>query len=146
MRRSMRWLTRLSESCHSATMRKGPYADFVRHLSGSFYLLSAVPKALGLGTNIKMMASLDHSMWFYQDFDVHDWILYVVSAMPRSLLGSIANLARGTDANSVGFQRPRRGARPALQPHRRADCRRRAGGTGARAIQAGQEREGSRPG
>ena len=59
-------------------LQRRDLADCMRILS-SFYLLSAVPKALGLGTNIKMMASLDHSMWFYQDFDVHDWILYVVS-------------------------------------------------------------------
>jgi acyl-CoA thioesterase len=54
-------------------------ADKYLHSTCSFYLLSAVPKALGVMRKLKMMASLDHSMWFYDDFDVHDWILYVVS-------------------------------------------------------------------
>lgn len=47
--------------------------------ASDFYLLSTVPKALGNSRNIKMMASLDHSMWFYDTFDVSEWVLFLVS-------------------------------------------------------------------
>lgn len=46
--------------------------------ASDFYLLSTVPKALGNSRNIKMMASLDHSMWFYDTFDVSEWVLFLV--------------------------------------------------------------------
>ena len=45
------------------------------------------------------MASLDHSMWFYQPFQVHEWLLFVVSHLiasfvcfPECLLTSRFNL------------------------------------------------------
>ncbi|KDN39161.1 Thioesterase/thiol ester dehydrase-isomerase [Tilletiaria anomala UBC 951] len=66
-------------------MRGG--ADAQKHAlayASDFYLLSAVPKALNVGSKIKMMASLDHSMWFYHDFDVHDWVLYVMQVQAVS--------------------------------------------------------------
>ncbi len=56
--------------------------------ASDFYLLSGVPKALGVQNKLVMMASLDHTMWFYDTFDVSDWILYVVSS--SSLTCSLA--------------------------------------------------------
>lgn len=53
--------------------------------ASDFYLLSTVPKALNVSRRIKMMASLDHSMWFYQPFEVHDWLLFVVSCTTKHL-------------------------------------------------------------
>jgi hypothetical protein len=47
----------LSE-CH-----QGVEAASTAHARPSFYLLSTIPKALGNSRRIKMMASLDHSMW-----------------------------------------------------------------------------------
>ncbi|SNX81651.1 probable peroxisomal acyl-coenzyme A thioester hydrolase 1 [Melanopsichium pennsylvanicum] len=52
--------------------------------ASDFYLLSTVPKALNNSRNIKMMASLDHSMWFYQPFQVHDWLLFVMQTQAAS--------------------------------------------------------------
>lgn len=49
-----------------------------------FQFLSTIPKALGNSMRIKMMASLDHSMWFYADFDVHEWLLFVMQAQAAS--------------------------------------------------------------
>lgn len=54
--------------------------------ASDFYLLSTVTKALNNSRTIKMMASLDHSMWFYQPFQVHDWLLFVVSSTRCSVL------------------------------------------------------------
>lgn len=79
--------------------------------ASDFYLLSTVPKALNNSRRVKMMASLDHSMWFYQPFEVHDWLLFVVSffsllllSLPRGfLLTSLRNLLWlkwMTDANT----------------------------------------------
>jgi hypothetical protein len=48
---------RLSE-CHDQAE-----ATSTAHARFSFYLLSTIPKALGNSRRIKMMASLDHSMW-----------------------------------------------------------------------------------
>lgn len=31
-----------------------------------------------------MMASLDHSMWFYQPFEVHEWLLFVMQTQAAS--------------------------------------------------------------
>lgn len=67
--------------------------------ASDFYLLSTVPKALNNSRRIRMMASLDHSMWFYQPFQVHEWLLFVVSHLiasfvcfPECLLTSRFNL------------------------------------------------------
>ncbi|SPC65388.1 probable peroxisomal acyl-coenzyme A thioester hydrolase 1 [Ustilago sp. UG-2017b] len=52
--------------------------------ASDFYLLSTVPKALNNSRGIKMMASLDHSMWFYQPFQVHDWLLFLMQTQAAS--------------------------------------------------------------
>ncbi|TKY90563.1 hypothetical protein EX895_000561 [Sporisorium graminicola] len=52
--------------------------------ASDFYLLSTVPKALNNSRRIKMMASLDHSMWFYQPFEVHNWLLFVMQTQAAS--------------------------------------------------------------
>lgn len=46
--------------------------------ASDFQFLSTVPKALHNSPNIKMMASLDHSMWFYNDFRADEWLLFVM--------------------------------------------------------------------
>jgi acyl-CoA thioesterase 8 len=78
--------------------------------ASDFYLLSTVPKALNNSRRIKMMASLDHSMWFYQPFEVHEWLLFVVSSQPPS--SSISSLVAVTDEDSLclrfGMRRCRR--------------------------------------
>lgn len=52
--------------------------------ASDFYLLSTVPKALNNSRRIKMMASLDHSMWFYQPFEVHEWLLFMMQTQAAS--------------------------------------------------------------
>ncbi|KAN0063035.1 acyl-CoA thioesterase [Thecaphora frezii] len=52
--------------------------------ASDFYLLSTVAKALNNSRHIKMMASLDHSMWFYDTFDVSDWLLFVMQTQAAS--------------------------------------------------------------
>ncbi|EPQ28846.1 uncharacterized protein PFL1_03649 [Pseudozyma flocculosa PF-1] len=52
--------------------------------ASDFYLLSTVAKALNNSRNIKMMASLDHSMWFYDTFDVSEWLLFVMQTQAAS--------------------------------------------------------------
>ncbi|KAE8234681.1 hypothetical protein CF326_g281 [Tilletia indica] len=53
--------------------------------ASDFYLLSAVPKALGNSPNIGMMASLDHSMHFYNsDFSANEWILFLMQTQAAS--------------------------------------------------------------
>lgn len=52
--------------------------------ASDFYLLSTVLKALNLSRGVKMMASLDHSMWFYQPFEVHDWLLFTMQTQAAS--------------------------------------------------------------
>ncbi|PWN47919.1 putative peroxisomal acyl-coenzyme A thioester hydrolase 1 [Violaceomyces palustris] len=52
--------------------------------ASDFYLLSTVTKALENSRTIKMMASLDHSMWFYDSFDVNDWLLFVMQTQGAS--------------------------------------------------------------
>lgn len=75
-RRRLRCPTRASEFFHLSL----PVALWlIFFFSGSFYLLSTVAKALDNSRHVKMMASLDHSMWFYDEFDASDWLLYVVS-------------------------------------------------------------------
>ncbi|CAO1620283.1 unnamed protein product [Parajaminaea phylloscopi] len=46
--------------------------------SSDFQFLSSIPKALGNSPNINMMASLDHTMWFYNDFNVNEWLLFLM--------------------------------------------------------------------
>lgn len=48
--------------------------------SSDFQFLSSIPKALGNSVNIKMMASLDHTMWFYNDCNVNEWLLFLMQA------------------------------------------------------------------
>lgn len=48
--------------------------------ASDFQFLSTIPKALGNSTRISMMASLDHSMWLYEDFDINDYLLFVMQA------------------------------------------------------------------
>ena len=40
--------------------------------------IHTVAHSLGLRQyfNLGMITSIDHSMWFYDDFDVGDWLLY----------------------------------------------------------------------
>lgn len=52
--------------------------------ASDFQFLSTVPKALGNSTRIKMMASLDHAMWFYAEFDVNQWLLFVMQTQAAS--------------------------------------------------------------
>ncbi|PWZ02688.1 putative peroxisomal acyl-coenzyme A thioester hydrolase 1 [Testicularia cyperi] len=66
-------------------MAGGPEAQKVALAYASdFYLLSTVTKALNNSRTVKMMASLDHSMWFYQPFDVHEWLLFVMQTQAAS--------------------------------------------------------------
>ncbi|CEH12009.1 Acyl-CoA thioesterase [Ceraceosorus bombacis] len=60
--------------------------------ASDFYLLSTIPKALGNSKRIKMMASLDHSMWFYDSFDTSQWMLFV---MQTQAAGSGRGVAMG---------------------------------------------------
>ncbi|KAL9940898.1 hypothetical protein V8E36_000386 [Tilletia maclaganii] len=53
--------------------------------ASDFYLLSTVPKALGNTPNIGMMASLDHSMHFYESkFSANEWILFLMQTQAAS--------------------------------------------------------------
>ncbi|CAD6885083.1 unnamed protein product [Tilletia controversa] len=53
--------------------------------ASDFYLLSSVPKALGNSPNISMMASLDHSMHFYEsNFSANEWILFLMQTQAAS--------------------------------------------------------------
>ncbi|KAK0538139.1 acyl-CoA thioesterase [Tilletia horrida] len=53
--------------------------------ASDFYLLSTVPKALGNSPNIGMMASLDHSMHFYESkFSANEWILFLMQTQAAS--------------------------------------------------------------
>lgn len=51
-------------------------------------------KALGLSSRSKpklaMMASLDHSMWFYSDVDSSQWHLYHVRSLPNGRIAPSA--------------------------------------------------------
>ena len=49
--------------------------------ASDFQFLSTVPKALHNSPNIKMMASLDHCMWFYNEFRVDEWLLFVMEQL-----------------------------------------------------------------
>jgi acyl-CoA thioesterase II len=44
--------------------------------SNSMNLLGTVAKALGNSRRVAMMASLDHSMWFYEPFDFNKPLLF----------------------------------------------------------------------
>ncbi|KAK0543818.1 acyl-CoA thioesterase [Tilletia horrida] len=53
--------------------------------ASDFYLLSTVPKALGNSPSIGMMASLDHSMHFYEsNFSANEWILFLMQTQAAS--------------------------------------------------------------
>jgi acyl-CoA thioesterase-2 len=45
------------------------------------------------------MASLDHAMWFYRDFDFTDWLLYTIES-PNS--GNARGVAQGHIYNRAG--------------------------------------------
>jgi acyl-CoA thioesterase-2 len=45
------------------------------------------------------MASLDHAMWFYRDFDFNDWLLYTIQS-PSS--GNARGIAQGHIYNRDG--------------------------------------------
>ena len=47
-------------------------------------LLGTVPKALGITGKIQMAASLDHSMWFYEPFDMSQPLLFVMQTQVAS--------------------------------------------------------------
>jgi acyl-CoA thioesterase len=71
-----------SESGHRFTPRVPLTKDRSPHAthSASFYLLSTVHKALALGADIGVRASLDHAIWFYDHFDISEWVLLVMQA------------------------------------------------------------------
>ena len=62
--------------------------------ASDFALLSTamLPHGVGYYTPGMVMASLDHAMWFYQDFRIDDWLLY---AMDSPAAASSRGLARG---------------------------------------------------
>lgn len=47
-------------------------------------LLGTVPKALGITGKIQMAASLDHSMWFYEPFDMSQPLLFFMQTQVSS--------------------------------------------------------------
>jgi hypothetical protein len=47
-------------------------------------LLGTVAKALGNTRKIQMMASLDHSMWFYETFDMNKPLLFFMQTQVSS--------------------------------------------------------------
>ncbi|CAO1615674.1 unnamed protein product [Sympodiomycopsis kandeliae] len=68
------WLKCKRPISGNAEMQKAALA-----YSSDFQFLSTVPKALHNSPRIKMMASLDHSMWFYDnDFKADQWLLFVM--------------------------------------------------------------------
>jgi acyl-CoA thioesterase 8 len=78
--------------------------------------LGTVPKALGVSRKIKMMASLDHSMHFYEPFDFHKPILFFmqtqVASNGRGLVIGRFYAQDGTllaMASQEGLVRPREG-------------------------------------
>jgi acyl-CoA thioesterase-2 len=62
--------------------------------ASDFALLSTamLPHGVGYYTPGMVMASLDHAMWFYQDFRIDDWLLY---AMDSPAASNARGLARG---------------------------------------------------
>ncbi len=62
--------------------------------ASDFALLSTamLPHGVGYYTPGMVMASLDHAMWFYRDFRIDDWLLYV---MDSPAAASARGLARG---------------------------------------------------
>ena len=62
--------------------------------ASDFALLSTtmLPHGVGYFTPGMVMASLDHAMWFYNDFRIDDWLLY---AMDSPAAGGARGLARG---------------------------------------------------
>ena len=62
--------------------------------ASDFALLSTamLPHGVGYYTPGMVMASLDHAMWFYRDFRIDDWLLYV---MDSPAAGGSRGLARG---------------------------------------------------
>ena len=62
--------------------------------ASDFALLSTamLPHGVGYYTPGMVMASLDHAMWFYRDFRIDDWLLYV---MDSPAAGHARGLARG---------------------------------------------------
>ncbi|OAV94819.1 hypothetical protein PTTG_06225 [Puccinia triticina 1-1 BBBD Race 1] len=69
-----------------AKIRSDPaYQKLVLAYASDFRFIGTVSKAMGLnlpgGPRASMLASLDHSMFFYDhDFDVSDWMLYKMDA------------------------------------------------------------------
>jgi acyl-CoA thioesterase-2 len=62
--------------------------------ASDFALLSTamLPHGVGYYTPGMVMASLDHAMWFYRDFKIDDWLLYV---MDSPAAGHARGLSRG---------------------------------------------------
>ena len=62
--------------------------------ASDFALLSTamLPHGVGYYTPGMVMASLDHAMWFYRDFRIDDWVLYV---MDSPAAAGARGLARG---------------------------------------------------
>jgi len=62
--------------------------------ASDFALLSTamLPHGVGYFTPGMVMASLDHALWFYDDFRIDDWLLY---AMDSPVAGGARGLARG---------------------------------------------------
>ena len=62
--------------------------------ASDFALLSTamLPHGVGYYTPGMVMASLDHAMWFYREFRIDDWLLYVMDSPAAS---NARGLARG---------------------------------------------------
>lgn len=48
--------------------------------SGSLVVLSTIPKVLGIEGRLRVIASLDHSVWFHDAFDLAQPLLFFVQA------------------------------------------------------------------
>ncbi|MEM6319710.1 MAG: acyl-CoA thioesterase II [Bacteroidota bacterium] len=60
---------------------------------------SLLPHRTTFDQKFMQMASLDHAMWFYQDFKVNDWLLY---ALDSPVASNSRGLNRGNFFNQAG--------------------------------------------
>lgn len=80
MLKRLLYLMQASES-HSSII---PEVTVCSLLFYSMNLLGTVSKALGNTRKIQMMASLDHSMWFYEPFDMSKPLLFFMQTQVSS--------------------------------------------------------------
>lgn len=77
-------LMRASECCHLGLLQMSNVLSQWALILISMNLLGTVAKALGNSRRVQMMASLDHSMWFYEDFDMNKPMLFFMQAQISS--------------------------------------------------------------